>query len=634
VLLPGAAAAPGASCESADVTVSQLPPPEQAMAFKAEMDAMLQSHWNELQADCEQLYHKHFACDLPDGLVDAKRTDRHAPPREYSVQSTESRKTTRGKCLPPIHASSDLRRIASAERSSKRSHSEQKRVAPPEISSSERSLLTHASTVEATSTLTLAKHSKSYQNESTPHDILGFRYASERRGFTEFFELETSKRYMNLLKESFKEVEEVKAEQLRRANTSCCARFMKACRENTEHVFDVAIGFLICLNAIVLGLHMDAKNHGAAGWIVVDACFCFVYCFEVGLKLYIHGYHDHFCGKDHFSHIFDASLVFIDLVQLILSLVPQVEKAMSDAPSAALFRVMRLAKISRILRLLRSSVFKDLLAMMQGMIGGMQTLGWAMVLFVGVLYIASLIFRDSLGRVNEEDSDIENVSDMFNSVPKSMFTTFRCSFGDCSASEGKPIFEHVSRNFSAWSSVMYCFFLFLVTIGLFNVISAIFLEATISAAHRLADDKKQARLNDNRLWLTRVASLVSRLIEISNESRDGRQHMSVRSVPELLEKSCADIQAVSVPWKDVQTWSHDPEVLRALADLDINQHDCAYLSDILDPDNNGRITIIELMDGLRRLRGFPRRSDILTVDMMVRSLQNDVGRLLQRFDLS
>merc|ERR1712061_661891 len=74
----------------------------------------------------------------------------------------------------------------------------------------------------------------------------------------------------------------------------------------------------------------------------------------------------------------------------------------------------------------------------------------------------------------------------------------------------------------------------------------------------------------------------------------------------------------------------EPDMIEALNALDIDPDDHKYLSDILDPDNSGSIGIVEFYDGLKRLRGGPRRSDIVSVDLMIRSLQNTVQDISTR----
>merc|ERR1712187_290106 len=64
-----------------------------------------------------------------------------------------------------------------------------------------------------------------------------------------------------------------------------------------------------------------------------------------------------------------------------------------------------------------------------------------------------------------------------------------------------------------------------------------------------------------------------------------------------------------------------PECKKALDDLDIEHQDHRRLAEILDYDHSGTIDVFEFVNGLLRLRGQPRRSDIVSIDLMVRSLQ-------------
>merc|ERR1712139_489389 len=112
-------------------------------------------------------------------------------------------------------------------------------------------------------------------------------------------------------------------------------------------------------------------------------------------------------------------------------------------------------------------------------------------MFCMLVYVISLIFREMFGR-----KEVEHVSLYFNSVPRSMFTVFRCSFGDCSSRGGMPIFEHVYHHYGFRYSAVYALFVFVVTIGLFNVISAIFVESTMAAAIASQLAAKKARMAD------------------------------------------------------------------------------------------------------------------------------------------
>jgi len=348
-------------------------------------------------------------------------------------------------------------------------------------------------------------------------------------------------------------------------------------------------------------------------WLIADSIFSFIFIAEICTKVSLHGLFGHFCGPARYANCFDAFLVFIDLVQLSIVLIaPEAAENTGDIPSASLFRMIRLIKLTRLLRLLRSEVFKDLLSMIQGMLGGMTTLAWSMVLFFLMVYVLALIFREILGRKQKE-----NIYELFDSVPRSMFTTFRCSFGDCSTSGGVPIFEYVNKDYGWPASLFYCLFVFTVSIGLFNVISAIFVESTMVAAMALETTKRKARLQDEHRWNSRITALVRRIMDVSPE----------HSIPGRMSEAVAEIHDIRVQRSVIDEVVKDEAAIQALNDLDIDPEDHAYLSDILDPDNGGTIEICELVDGLRRLRGEPRRSDIVSVDLMIRALQKAVSEM-------
>merc|ERR1711920_1050310 len=59
-----------------------------------------------------------------------------------------------------------------------------------------------------------------------------------------------------------------------------------------------------------------------------------------------------------------------------------------------------------------------------------------------------------------------------------------------------------------------------------------------------------------------------------------------------------------------------------LDDLDVARADQLHLFETLDVDGNGTLDLEELIVGIEKLRGDPRRADIISVNLMLRSLQN------------
>jgi len=262
--------------------------------------------------------------------------------------------------------------------------------------------------------------------------------------------------------------------------------------------------------------------------------------------------------------------------------------------------------------------------MIQGMMGGMATLCWSIVLFVIFIYVVALIFRDSLGPDPTREHN-DNVEHHFQTVPRAIFTIFRCSFGDCSTSTGTPLFELVTEDHGAFWGLVYSCFLFVVVIGLFNVISAIFIENTLASASELAAKKRREVLEDRERWATSVCDILQALLSHGwPELPDLLKLTESMSTADLLK--C--IQQHDFPAEQINSvLCHDELAQQALHRLDIDPNDHAFLADILDPQNDGSISVLELVNGLKRLRGEPRRSDIISIDLMVRSLQERIDQI-------
>eukprot|EP00928_Gymnodinium_smaydae_P040720 TRINITY_DN27598_c0_g1_i2.p1 TRINITY_DN27598_c0_g1~~TRINITY_DN27598_c0_g1_i2.p1 ORF type:complete len:542 (+),score=52.20 TRINITY_DN27598_c0_g1_i2:104-1729(+) len=389
----------------------------------------------------------------------------------------------------------------------------------------------------------------------------------------------------------------------------------------TAHGIDWWIDYfmdgVILLNAFMIGVSLDVDSTGTF-WVVSQVVFSLLFLLEIGFKIVRNG----FCGfywhtEQWISHWFDSLLVVVDAMQVFSSLlVPGVGNRMDQGgvPSASLFRILRFLRFSRVLRVLRSDAFSDLQAMLQGFVGAITTLFWAILFFLLVIYVAALFCREAFG-----EFEVPNVKEHFHSVPRAMLTIFRCSFGECDSAGGVPIFEHVILHYGEMYSAAYCAFTFFVTVGLFNVISAVFVDSVYRAQSRVETEKMNVRLQDEQKFAGTVCLLLRRLLSLTGNEVTG----SLASQEHLLfskEFNKEDIDALVI----------DTMARTALSDLDIDPNDHHRLSDILDPDQSGTIDVFELLDGLRRLRGQPRRSDIIAVDLMMRCLQCTVDEILDR----
>lgn len=377
-------------------------------------------------------------------------------------------------------------------------------------------------------------------------------------------------------------------------------------------MIDFSSLWMTVLYSLHMGLAMDLHQgpDRFSGFDVLDIMFVAFFLVEVSLKVYIVGPTNYFCGSSHYSNWYDIFFLLLDSSYHLLQLAGEPVLALPGV-----FRLLRLGRITRVLCLLRFQGLQSMLTLLQGMIGGVEALAWSLVLYLIMLYTMSLVFRESLGGQDNLDMHI-----YFNSMQRSLYTTFRCSFGDCTDADGKPIFEHVvgREEYGSLISLFHSVFLFVVNIGLFNVISATFVESAMQASRSFEQQRQQERLKDELLWASRMMVLVKQLLTYARIE-----------LPDDLSESIDVLGQLEIKASVVDEWSADPETKAALRDLEIDPLDDDGLSDILDPDNTGLIKITDLQEGLQKLRGASRRSDVLRIDLMVRDIQRTINGLSQ-----
>jgi len=369
-------------------------------------------------------------------------------------------------------------------------------------------------------------------------------------------------------------------------------------------LIDAMTGALVVANTVVIGLSADDTSW--AGWQWLDVCFTLGFLTEMISKMVVEGFLPYIRDQWHWL---DCGLVFFDLVQTVMW-IANIDQA-SDA--FALARVVRVARLSRISRVLRVSFSQNLVRMTSSISGSVHTITWATLLVILAVYVMAIVFRETVGRSSVE---YETTGKYFDSVPRSTLTLFRCAFGECTTIAGDPIFEYVGEFHGVVLVLAYGFFMCFLGLGLFNVISAIFVEKTMMAAVKDEKVEKAKRLLDENLWVTRIAKLLRAIMRHADPEWDGKLSEDVDSI---LEVSLSD--------KEFSALVQDSDAAKALDELDVSREDWQYLSRILDPESRKVWAVSDIIRGIWALRGDPPRSDIVTVDLLVRSLQSKVADL-------
>jgi len=167
-------------------------------------------------------------------------------------------------------------------------------------------------------------------------------------------------------------------------------------------------------------------------------------------------------------HVFDLFLVVMSTVDVCFTIL----HSTSDIGKIAIFRIIRILRLTRVVQLLQLKEFKDLILMIRGVLFGLKTLLWAMVLLILFIYSVGVLLRVTLGP--EMSFGCKTVSDrcstsqvyvdkhreeLFSSLYRSMFTVYRCLFDGCSAVDGTPLVPYLMNVYGWW--VGHCFQLLL-----------------------------------------------------------------------------------------------------------------------------------------------------------------------------
>jgi len=305
-----------------------------------------------------------------------------------------------------------------------------------------------------------------------------------------------------------------------------------------------------------------------------------------------------------------------------------------------------LARIVRLAKLMHLPLLQELASMLAGFVIGLPALLWVMVLLFSIIYVLAIIFMqimaspdslpDPLLRCGTGDSPF-NYDDphcllhhlyseeFFGGLPTSMFTIFRCMLGDCSSKAGQSLVVHFSRGYGIRFMLVYCFGMVLFIFGIFNVVTSIFVETTISGLKRNSIAKKRNRLYDSRYVQAKMAALIGRIDEIHFDQASTR----ASNASESASMGEHRIYCVALTEEQFHNILDDALVQELFEDLDVSLFDPGSLFDMFDSDGSGLVSMPNFLNTVMQMRGDPQKTDMIASWLALRSLQ----RKFQQFEM-
>lgn len=398
---------------------------------------------------------------------------------------------------------------------------------------------------------------------------------------------------------------------------------------NSIFWMEVVPTVVIIINAIVTGLAVDFSGAELDFiWDIFEVIFFVFYLGEFLVKVRLLGLNKYFCGPQKLWHNFDFFCLAISFAEIsskvLLLLLPT--NADPNIGPLLLLKIFRLARLARPLRALRFKLLHELKLIVMGVVSGLRVLFWAIVLLTMLTYLigvgTTLLFKDK--------------EPEYSSVVNSMFTLFRCWTEGCEAYDGTPLAERMHREYGFAFVIFHVLITMFVTIGVFNLVMAIFIDNVVTAQTMRRHSELGARTHEVELKMKRmITQLIKDGIKRGRSSmsrgfsagvqRQFDQVLSFNEVPGTLaaiNREWARLQekGVTISREVFNTWFRNEEFHYLLEQAEIETSNTSELFDVLDADMGGKLSMDELITGLMRLRGPVTKADIVAVRLKVRNL--------------
>ena len=228
----------------------------------------------------------------------------------------------------------------------------------------------------------------------------------------------------------------------------------------------------------MIGLQTHPGNEDWPGWPILEAAFTCALLVEIGIRMYLMRCRNYWCGPDRYWSYFDMFLAATGLLDASLQAIMQ--QNIIDANGTSLLRFCRLIRLVRIVKVFRIKAMRDLRLMVKGLIAGVRTLALAIMLLFGVLYVISGLAAITIG--SDDRTKAVGLDSFFSDIPQTMFTAFRCFTGECVDERGSPLTVVLKDVFGLPFVLGYIVSYMLVSMGIFNVILAVYVDITMKAA--------------------------------------------------------------------------------------------------------------------------------------------------------
>jgi len=378
--------------------------------------------------------------------------------------------------------------------------------------------------------------------------------------------------------------------------------------------WEVFFAVAIFLNSLFIGVEVEyaAQNPGKApplSFYIINYTYAALFCAELLLRLCAEG-RDFFCSNQWAWNLLDITIVLSALMEVALDVVSLTRDSGHDVDVGNLqvsnVRIIRMLRITRFVRTLRiPRVIRFITALrtlIYSIVATLKSLVWALVLLAMIIYVFAIVFTQSTtDHVLLHGESSLPLTMYWSSLLTSMFTLFKAITGGISWHD---VVEPLG-SVSVLLTCLFAIFIFFTYFAVLNVVTGVFCQSAIEAAHRDPDLIVHSLIMNKKAYIDKIKNLFTSL------DGDDSGHITLKELEKLM--------------KDETLQAH----FEAL-DLDVN--DAWTLFKLIDQDNQHTIDIEEFVMGCMKLRGTAKTMDMARLQADNRWLMKRLSRFKHTVD--
>mmetsp|Transcript_42854 Transcript_42854/g.92495 ORF Transcript_42854/g.92495 Transcript_42854/m.92495 type:complete len:871 (-) Transcript_42854:90-2702(-) len=379
--------------------------------------------------------------------------------------------------------------------------------------------------------------------------------------------------------------------------------FRRVIRNITDSaVFHTFSGLLIAISAALVGAETEIQaQKGYVDGIVLDTQMALNCWFVIELIIRIYGeggrfFHNNPSWKWNWFDLIMTSLSALDIV-------------VDAASYFQLLRILRIARVMRSLRLARwFRQMREFRKMVFSLMVSIQTLVWAVVLLLFVMYIFGICFTSTITEHLIETglprSSEHELFVYFGNLPNSMYSLWVSVSGGVN-------WHYIVQTLwpvNSWLAPLFISYISITVLGVMNVVTSVFVESAMRSTQHYRDLLLQEKERMKETTATHLREIF-RAIDVDDSGM-----ITMQELRDFLDDDSLQLQTY-------------------MEALEINAEDAKALFKLLDRDNSGEIDIDEFCDGCMRLRGEAKSFDINCLMYHARRAESNMWELQRGLDV-